>query len=72
MGKLVLTPGKEWIETVKARKNYQCHECEKPIFKGDYYIADHINYLCVSHYGKPWLKHYRNKICFNCWTGPVP
>lgn len=69
---LVLKPGKEWIESVQARKLYLCHECHKPIEKGEYHIVDHLNYLMKSRYDKVWKKHYANRICFGCWHGPVP
>lgn len=69
---LVVKPGKEYIVLRKARKNYLCHECSKPIFKGTYYIEDHINYLQSNRYGQVFKKHYVNRICLNSWKGPIP
>ncbi len=71
--RLWLKPGKEYVKLVTARKNTVCHECEKPIFKGDKYILDAINYVVASHtFGKPFLKWYQNKICLKSWKGPLP
>ena len=70
---IVMSPGKEFIVKRKARKNAVCHECGKPIFIGDEYIEDHINYVVASRsYGKPFLKWYTNKSCMKSWKGPVP
>lgn len=69
---LVLTPGKEYIINRKANKTHLCHECHKPIEKGEYYIEDHINYLQKSRFDVVWKKHYTNRICFGCWRGPLP
>ena len=69
---LVLKPGKEYIVLRRASKNYQCHECEKPIFKGDQYVEDHINYLRVTREGRVWKQHYTNRICLRSWKGPLP
>ena len=66
----VLTPGKEYVKLVKANKNSLCHECGRPIFKGEKYISDHINYVVRSRYDKVFLKWYVNKICLRCWCNP--
>lgn len=68
-----LQPKKEYIELVTARKNYVCHECGKPIFKGEQYILDCINYVVPSRtFGKPWFKWYQNRICLKSWKGELP
>lgn len=69
---IVLKPGKEFIVNRRALKNHVCHECSKPIFKGESYIEDHINYLQRSRNDVVWKKHYTNRICFGCWRGPLP
>lgn len=69
---IVLKPGKEWVAKRKARTNKLCHECSKPIFRGDFYIADSINYLQRSRYDRVWKKYYVNAICLKCWRGPIP
>ena len=66
-----LVPGKEYIVLRKARKNYLCKECGKPIFKGEEYIEDCINYVKPRFGMKPFLKWYRNKICLKSWKGPT-
>jgi hypothetical protein len=68
----VLKKGKEHIILRKASKNYVCHECGKPIFKGDLYIEDCINYVTKTRYDKVFLKWYHNKICLKSWKGPLP
>lgn len=73
MGKrLWLSPKKEYIELVTAHKNYVCHECGKPIFEGEEYILDCINYVTKTRYGKVFLKWYQNKICLKSWKGKLP
>ena len=67
-----IQPGKEYIELVVARKNYSCHECNKPIFKGDRYVLDCINYITKTKYDRVFLKWYRNRICLNSWIGDLP
>lgn len=67
-----IQPGKEYIELVTARKNYLCHECGKPIFKGDQYILDSINYIKPKREGGAYLKWYQNKICLKSWKGELP
>lgn len=69
---IVLKPGKEYIVLRKARKNYVCHDSGKPIFKGEEYIEDHINYITSKRYGGAFLKWYVNKISLKAWKGPVP
>lgn len=69
---LVLKLGKEYIVNRKARKTHLCHECHKPIEKGEWYIEDHINYLQKSRFDVVWKKHYTNRICYGCWRGPLP
>ena len=69
---IVLKPGKEYIVLRKARKNYVCHDSGKPIFKGEEYIEDHINYITPKRYGGAFLKWYVNKISLKAWKGPVP
>lgn len=69
---LVLKPGKEYIVLRKANKNYVCHECGKPIFKGCFYVEDHINYLQTTREGRVFKKHYTNRICLKSWKGPLP
>lgn len=70
--KVWLKPGKEYIVKRKARKNHVCHECSKPIFKGEYYIEDVIKYVTPRFGKKPFLKWYHNKICLKSWRGIIP
>lgn len=67
-----MKPGKEYIILRKARKNYVCHDSGKPIFKGEYYIEDHINYITRRRDGSSFLKWYVNKISLTAWRGIVP
>jgi len=69
---LVLKPGKEYIILRKATKNYVCHECGKPIFKGEHYVEDHINYITKTWSDYVFKKHYVNRICLKSWKGPLP
>lgn len=69
---IVLKKGKEYIVLRKARKNYVCHDSGKPIFKGELYIEDHINYITAKRYGGAFLKWYVNKISLKAWRGSVP
>jgi len=64
---LILKPGKEYILLRKARKNFLCKECGKPILKGEYYIEDHINYLVPRRGAVPFKKWYVNRICVRSW-----
>ena len=70
--KLWITPGKEYITTQKAIKNYVCHDSGKPIFKGTYYVKDYINYITPKKYGGVFLKWYCNRIRLDVWRGALP
>jgi hypothetical protein len=69
---IVLKPNKEFIILRKANKNHICHDSGKPIYKGEQYIEDHINYLTRKRDGSCYLKWYVNKISLKAWKGPVP
>jgi hypothetical protein len=61
----------EFIIIRRAREEHECHECNMPIIKGLFYVEDHLKYY-VSHHRGGWNKFYTNKICLNCWKGPLP
>lgn len=54
---------------VKARKNYQCAQCDQPILKGDLYNyieGKAPRYADDGHYIPIGIKYYRCKVCINC------
>lgn len=62
----------EYYELVTARKNYVCHDSGKPIFKGEQYILDSIQYINRDRFGEVRFKWVKNRICLKSWRLPLP
>lgn len=61
---------KEYVELLKAKKQYVCCECGIKIKKDDYYYADSfMKKIFSSRTGSSYKKWWTNRICLFCWTG---